>query len=301
MKILVVSNSKDDHSFGAKLLAEDYPDAKQVVVADRENLLQALQEESPDLVFARAHTSWIARPELMRTIQQHRPGLPILLVDELSKAADPPADQGALHQNYRAIEPLLNSPTDIIALFDSQRKIMLANQTYYRRSGKTPEEIRGRTLFDILPLPVAVKRDAILRQVLETGEILRVEDQGIDGWLDSTIFPVYDAQGQIIQAMLYSHDITDRKNLEDELHQSQKTIDALLNAPMDIIIILDRQGTFHKVNQTFCRRFGKSPEEVIGHTVFEVLPPEQAQRRNAILNQVFESKEILRFGVPDSG
>jgi PAS domain S-box-containing protein len=294
MKILVVSNSKDDHSFGAKFLEEDYPDAERVVVADREYLLQALLEGSPDLVLASAHTSWIARPDLVRTVQQYRPGLPVLLLSE-SNGADSADLNSSLRQNYQTIGPLLNTPNGIILIFDIHRKILLANESFYRRSGKTPEEVCGRTLFDILPLPLAEKRDAMVQQVLETGAIVRFEDYGVDGWLDSTIFPIVDQQGQIILAMAYAHDITGRKNIEEDLRQSHKTIDALLNAPMDIIIIFDRQGTFYKVNQTFCRRFAKSPEEVIGHTVFEVLPPEQAQRRIEILKQVFESKEILRF------
>ena len=48
----------------------------------------------------------------------------------------------------------------------------------------------GEPFLEILPHPLAEKRDAMVRQALETGETIRFEDQGVDGWLDTTIFPI---------------------------------------------------------------------------------------------------------------
>jgi PAS domain S-box-containing protein len=200
----------------------------------------------------------------------------------------------ALRQNLPLIDALLNTPTDIILLVDAQRRVLFANQTFYQRSGKRPEEVCGRTMFDILPPGLAEKRDAALRQVLETGATIRFEDQGVDGWLDSTVFPIRDQNGQIVCAIAYAHDITDRKRLENDLRKSHATIDALLDTPTDIIILLDRQGEVLTANKTFYQRFDL-PEKTPGVNLKDILPPKLAQERIAILQHVFESGEIVRY------
>ena len=83
----------------------------------------------------------------------------------------------------------------------------------------------------------------------------------------------------MIHVIVYAHDITGLKDLEKELRTSQQVISALLNAPTDVILLLDRQFKILTANQTFCQRFGVTPEELPGRSIFEYLPPALAQSR----------------------
>jgi PAS domain S-box-containing protein len=73
--------------------------------------------------------------------------------------------------------------------------------------------------------PVAIPFFRVMEEVIEVG--LR-EDTQLKGLDDSTItidgkcVPVVDEKGNITGAMLVFHDITQRKRLENQLHQSQK-------------------------------------------------------------------------------
>jgi PAS domain S-box-containing protein len=296
MKILIASNNAQDLSIGGSMLAADYPDAERIYISGMQNLVQALQEEKIDLVVADHHLDWIDRLGLLRQVQHHRPGLPIILV---GKSSSPVLSniEASFYQDYPIIDSLLDTPTDLILLVDAQRKVLYANRTFYQRSGKRPEEVSGRTLFDILPPALAEKRDAALRQVLETGETLRFEDHGVGGWLDSTIFPIVDPQGRITHAMVYAHDISDRKKLEDDLHESHATIDALLNASEDLVLLLDREGKILTANRTFSQRFNLQDQvnEAKGLSLNDYLPDDLAQARFDIVKQVFETGESLRF------
>ncbi len=295
MKILVVQPDSSGHpSQGEDFLAQVYPEAERLYVSHPNDLFQTLDQEAIDLVLVDAFLSWKNNSELLQLIHNRRPGMPVVLLTPEHSSTQFALEQELRHSQL-SIDTLLNTPSDIILLIDTQRRVTLANQTFYQRSGKRPEEVIGRTLFEILPPDLAQKRDAVLRQVIETGEPVRFKDPAVEGWLDSTVVPLRDPQGQVIHVIVYGHDITELKKLEDGLQLSQQTIDALLNAPMDVILVLDRQGKVMRVNQTFCQRFAKSPEDVLGRSLYELLPPALAQARAAIVERVFKTGEIVRF------
>ena len=54
---------------------------------------------------------------------------------------------------------------------------------------------------------------------------------------------------------------------------------ALMNAPSDVIILVDPQYKIVHVNQTLADRFGKRVDEIVGKNILDVLPlsPELAR------------------------
>ena len=294
MKILVVLNSLDERSKAEHLLADDYPGAEQILVTDQVSLLKSLQHDLPDLAIASYHLDWVSKADLLQTIKLHRLGLPLIIYKEVNEA-EPTNNYEALHLGFRTINPLLDSPFDIILLFDLERRVLLANQTFYQRSYKNPDEVRGRTLFEILPHPLAEKKDAMVRQALETGKTIHFEEQGVDGWFDSTVIPIFNPQGQIIHAIVYARDLTDRKDLERDLRVSQAMNDALLNAPTDLITLFDRDGKILTANKAFCQRFNIEGGGAAGLTLSDLLPASLVAARSSVVRQAFETGEVIHI------
>lgn len=295
MAILIIQqNTTDEWSQGESYLGQEYPQAARIRVSSPTDLALKLEQEDIELALVDSRISWMRSTELLRFIHERRPGLTtVLLTPEHSEM------QARLEQELRAsqslIDSLLNTPTDIILVIDPQHRVITANQAFYRMSGKRAEEVIGRNMFEILPPDLAQRRDSALQHVLETGETLRFEDRGVEAWLDITIYPICDAQGQVTQVVAYAHDFTQRKILEDGLRESQKFIDALLNVPTDVIMLLDRQGKIVRVNQTFCKRYNTSPEDMVGRTLFDFLPADLAEERTAIAQRVFETGVKERY------
>lgn len=295
MKILVLQKNSTIHpSQAEEFLALGYPDADKIIVSDPTELDATLGREEIDLVLIDSPMSWVLSSKMLRAIHSRHPGLSVVLLTPEHSATQKALEQ-ELHHSQFGFDRLLNTPSDMILLIDTQHRVMTANQAFYQRSGKRPEEVIGRTTSEILPPDLAERRDAALRQVFETGQVMRFEDQGVYLWLDITIYPIRDPQGQIIHVIVYAHDITERKNLEDGLRRSHKTIDALLNAPTDIIMLLDRECKILIANRTFSQRFNIKPDEVPGLSVYDFLPFSLAQKRMAIVQQVFETGQVVRY------
>ena len=80
-----------------------------------------------------------------------------------------------------------------------------------------------------------------------------------------------------------------------ELKDREARLKALLNAPLETILLLGRDGTILSINETGARRFGSTPDGLSGRNVYEVLPADVLQLRKAYIDQVFRTGEAVRF------
>ncbi len=86
-----------------------------------------------------------------------------------------------------------------------------------------------------------------------------------------------------------------RKRLEDELIKSEETVRALLNAPKDRALLLDRRGRILALNETAARAFGRSQDSLIGRDAFVLLPTSISESRRAYHEQAVATGRSLRY------
>ena len=73
-------------------------------------------------------------------------------------------------------------------------------------------------------------------------------------------------------------DVTDRKNAEAELRKREEHFRLLIENASDLITVLDHQGGLRFQSPSVARMLGYRPEEMIGHSIFDYLHPEDAPR-----------------------
>lgn len=79
------------------------------------------------------------------------------------------------------------------------------------------------------------------------------------------------------------------------LRERGEMLTALVNAPTEPIMLLRADGTVISANNAMLGRLGMTTGELVGHRVFDFLPPEVARYRRARLQQVVRSGKPLRF------
>jgi len=83
--------------------------------------------------------------------------------------------------------------------------------------------------------------------------------------------PVFDKQGQVIAVEGIAHDITEHKQAEEALRESEKKFSTAFHSSPDTITISRLQdGKFLEVNEGFEKMTGISREEIIGRTSLEM-------------------------------
>lgn len=115
-----------------------------------------------------------------------------------------------------------------VIITDGTDLIEWVNPSFEALTGFTLDEVRGRRPGDILQGPetdsearrriaIAIADEEPVRQ-----EILNYSRQGETYWLDLDIQPVHDDEGRLVNFVAVQTDITQRKELENQLRQSKE-------------------------------------------------------------------------------
>jgi len=114
---------------------------------------------------------------------------------------------------------------------DRDFRILTANRAFAEQSGSTPREVQGRRCHCVshhLEAPCFLNgEDCAVRHVFE-GEgshsslHRHIGKKGGVRFIETKAYPLKDEAGAVVAAIEITKDVTERRRLEDDLHQSQK-------------------------------------------------------------------------------
>ncbi|UCG62766.1 MAG: PAS domain S-box protein [Candidatus Zixiibacteriota bacterium] len=103
-------------------------------------------------------------------------------------------------------------------------------------------------------------------------------------------YPVFDSDGSVSSIIEYSLDVTQRRLAEQALKESEARWRTLVENAPDTVFMVDHKGTILFVNR--CPN-GKTPEQLVGRSIFECVPAEHKRMVKETIDRVF------RTGRPD--
>ena len=194
---------------------------------------------------------------------------------------------------------LAEASNDLIFIIDRNDRVEYVNSFASKMVNKTPEQIIGQPRSSLFPPDVVEHQKKALKVVFDKGVPFRSEGALIFGdrmhWYDHYLKPLTDTDNRVRSVLGISRDITERKNTEIALRESEATARALLNAPTDSVLVIDDQGVILAINEIAASRFGKRSDELVGSLSYALLPKEVAQLRQSLMAPVLEKKETVRF------
>ncbi len=143
----------------------------------------------------------------------------------------------ALRDSEAKWRSLVENAPDIISTIDIDYTLQFVNHVP-SGLGITPDDVVGNSIFDFLTEEHHDGFRKACQQVIETGEVAGYEIQGkLSGnWYASWVGPI-TRDAEIVGFVVTSTNITDRKNAETELQESEERFRrAVLNAPLPIMI-----------------------------------------------------------------
>lgn len=134
-----------------------------------------------------------------------------------------------LKNELKKTEKILESYKDalnyaaLVAIWSLSGTIEFVNDNLNKLTGYMPEELIGMNVYDIGEAIISTEeyekiRAVILRGTIWRGQLKSMKKNGGIFWVDATIIPLLDVDGKIYQVLSILFDVTERKQLEEQLH-----------------------------------------------------------------------------------
>ncbi len=189
--------------------------------------------------------------------------------------------RGEAFADEAAYRVLVEHQTDLVVKVDIEGRFLYVSPSYCRVFGKSAEELLGNPF---LPLVHEDDRQAT-REALETlccapPHTAYIEQRGYTAegwrWLAWSNVGILGPDGQVAAIVGVGRDITEHRNAEEALEQSEARLRTLIDAMPDIICFKDGQGRWIEANHFELELFeligvdyrGKTDAELAAYTPF---------------------------------
>lgn len=203
--------------------------------------------------------------------------LGIFLIVTLTLAAQKKFEQKS-KQLFLQQEALLANIPDMVWLKDNQGCYIAVNETFSKVVGRTSESLVGKTDLDIWPKELAEKYRMDDREVMGSGkckqveELLAVKDQKTR-WVEKVKTPVFNEKGDVIGIAGVAHDITERRESQNVLRESEQKFRAIFDNATDGLLMAEVETKkLYMSNGAICTMTGYTAEELKMLTIQDIHP-----------------------------
>ena len=291
----LVGTSHSDEIIGKNVLDCIHPDFRDAVRNNIEKDLGGNITPPIELHMLRVDGSSVSvEGRGVRTIINGKPAIQVAIRDITERKHA----EEALRESEEKYRTLIDRATDGICVVQDSI-IKMCNRYVTEFWGGSVEEILGRPFTDFVhPDALSEIVDSYNRRMAgeSTPSIYETKLKRKDG----SIFHAELNAGIISYEgkpadLIIIRDMNERKKAEDALRESEATARALINAPTDSVILMDIHGKILALNETAAIRFGRRSNELVGVLADDLLPKELARSRRALVTQVIEKKQMVRF------
>ena len=194
----------------------------------------------------------------------------------------------ALEKSEERYKELTNSITDVFFAMDEHLRYTYWNKTSELLTGIRAEDAIGKSLLEMFPdSPGRRKAQKAYRAVLKTRRSRTfINDFDIDGKHYVFEITAYPSQGGV---SVFVRDITDHKEAEERLRQSEERYRTILEEMQDAYFEVDLGGHLTFFNDSVCRDLGYSRQELMGISYKEYTVEEDIESLFQVFNEVYET------------
>ncbi|MEG4626140.1 PAS domain S-box protein [Microcoleus sp. w1-18aA5] len=189
--------------------------------------------------------------------------------------------QEELHRREQAFSAIAENATDIIARFDRKLRLLYINPAVESTLGKNAENLIGKTNQESgIPPHLCSLWDEAFIKVFSSGKQETIEfefptSEGIK-YYHCRVIPEFAESNSVETVLSISRDITELKQVEDQLRKSESKFKAIVDSNMIGLIFWDLNGHIIDANAAFLNTVNYTRDELLAGKINwqEMTPPE---------------------------
>jgi PAS domain S-box-containing protein len=182
---------------------------------------------------------------------------------------------------------------------NDHNEIIRANRLAAESITCTPEQIEGRSTYDLYPDEAEqYYRDDL--EVLRSGhpklgiEELYQTSSGEKRWIRTDKVPYRDPQGQVMGVLVFAQDITEARQAQQALHGNEARFRAFMDHSPVLAFMKDQEGRYIYANRSWELQTNRSQADWSGKTDDDLWPAEMAAMCRESDRWVRERHELVQ-------
>jgi PAS domain S-box-containing protein len=200
----------------------------------------------------------------------------------------------ALRESEEKHRLLIENSQDIIYTLTTEGRFTFVSPAWTTLLGYSDTQVIGKPFQPLIHPEDVPGCMGFLQKLIGTGqrqEGVEYRIRHMDGtwhWHTSSAVPLMDETGSIIGIEGTARDITERKNAEDALRESEARMRAITDSAQDAILMMDPKGKISYWNPAAERMFGYMSSEAIGQDLHAFIVPPHYEKAYRAAFPTFE-------------
>jgi PAS domain S-box-containing protein len=191
---------------------------------------------------------------------------------------------------------IVQSSDDAIVSKTLEGVILTWNPAAERIFGYSAEEMVGSSIYKLVPPDLHHEEEDVLRRIsrgesVAHYEAMRVRKDGTLFPVELTVSPVRNVSGRIVGASSVKRDISDRRHAAEV----SSRLAAIVQSSDDAIVSKTLAGVVLDWNGAAERMYGFTAAEMIGRSIYAVIPEELQHEEESILTRVAQGEHVAHY------
>jgi diguanylate cyclase (GGDEF)-like protein/PAS domain S-box-containing protein len=198
--------------------------------------------------------------------------------------------------NYHKL--MADNLTSMLSAHRTDGIFLYASPSSKQITGWEANELLEKNFYDLFHTADVEKIKDCFTQILLGSELCSQtckikQKDGSQIWVELVLKGIKNKEGKITQLICLSSDITETKDKERQLANSEQMLRTLLNSMEDIVYTLDLDQRYNGIYGNWLNKFGLSKELFLGKTIVEIMGKENAQIHQKANEQALRGENVV--------